>query len=740
MGLKKALICTALLFFWGTIPAKALQFNWGDFDIVSKTFITVGAGWRLEERDDDLVYKTNIEGQELLCAADDCLSLFGDPAPNQRLVDAKGSFSGHLFDNGNLNYDKGELYTALVKMNSDWGVTWNDWLFKANVVGFFDEVNTNFEETHPNTQFQALHSKRSKAIEDRAGKQLKLRSWQLSSTFDAFDKEFFFSVGKSRLRWGESNLTLFNTLDFINPLNAALARQPGFPLKETWAPVELFTIGTDLTEDMSVEFFYQLNWRPTIAEPSGTFFSSLDSLGGGDNAQLTLGQFPEDPDSRYVSQGTLGLFSNSHRTLFIANEKAFGAKDGGQYGLSLRMFLPDFIGGTELGFYYANVHSRLPALSFRAGLDSCARDSMNLLAAINDCNGFNAGAHPESAERCDPRGCDLDAYLAREAMPVDTAQAFMEYPEDLQVFGFSFNTTLFGWSWAGEYAYRPNMPLQVHITDLLFAAVQPSLPEHGFLFADPTALTDINALLGSITNPAAIPRILTLLADLAASGALGPDSANFAIPSAREVAPTMITGYRGIDRVEPGQHIPGYEELKVHQLTLTALKVLVENPIGSENIIFGVEAGATYIQDMPGINEGLVLQGSANFTHPAPGADGTGLAPGQPIGFTFNPTQQTDGFGTDFSWGMRTLIQLDYPNIWDSGVNLKPTLIGFYDVEGITPFPIQNFVEDNLWLIPGVYVEYGDSITGSVIYQHFAGENNQLRDRDSIAMEVTYSF
>lgn len=44
---------------------------------------------------------------------------WGDLEPNQRPVDARGDFSAHLFDDGNLNYDKGGIYTALVKVNAD---------------------------------------------------------------------------------------------------------------------------------------------------------------------------------------------------------------------------------------------------------------------------------------------------------------------------------------------------------------------------------------------------------------------------------------------------------------------------------------------------------------------------------------------------------------------------------------------------------------------------------------------
>lgn len=43
-----------------------------------------------------------------------------------------------------------------------------------------------------------------------------------------------------------------------------------------------------------------------------------------------------------------------------------------------------------------------------------------------------------------------------------TARYFVEYPEDLKVFGFSFNTVLgsSGWALQGEYSYHPDTPLQ----------------------------------------------------------------------------------------------------------------------------------------------------------------------------------------------------------------------------------------------------------------------------------------
>src|SRR5205085_2623314 len=47
------------------------------------------------------------------------------------------------------------------------------------------------------------------------------------------------------------------------------------------------------------------------------------------------------------------------------------ADKGGQYGLAMRYYAENLNNGTELGFYAANYHSRLPYFSTRAGQYGC---------------------------------------------------------------------------------------------------------------------------------------------------------------------------------------------------------------------------------------------------------------------------------------------------------------------------------------------------------------------------------
>src|SRR5690606_12186589 len=50
---------------------------------------------------------------------------------------------------------------------------------------------------------------------------------------------------------------------------------------------------------------------------------------------------------------------------------------------------------------------------------------------------------------------------------IGNGQYYLEYPEDIQLYGLSFSTSLpTGTAWQGEISYRPNAPLQINGTDM----------------------------------------------------------------------------------------------------------------------------------------------------------------------------------------------------------------------------------------------------------------------------------
>ncbi len=703
-------------------PALALNFGWGDFEATWDNRVTLGAAWRMEERDHALLAKLNVPGQQSLCDPDDCISTTGDPEPIRRLVRAEGGFSLTNTDNGNMNYDKHDMVAGLVRLDTKLSFSYQDIFGKITGVGFFDEVNEDFDEIHFNTRWQAVNSKRNRRIERRFAKNAELREYFVGTVFNMpwlGDRDLNISVGNQRLRWGEANLHLFNTLDFINPLDAGLARMPGLDLSSINIPVGLVIAGTELSDTVGVEFFYQYSWEAVRPDPSGSFLATNDTAGSGEYAILGLGQFSEDPDRKFVSNGAASLISSATRTLYPEDEDFGFPEDGGQYGVKLSWYAEDLMGGTELSFYFANYHSRLPYASTFAGDASCTQDAEipgNFASALIACNGFNGSANSSG--------------MGGEPFPVDTMRVFLDYPEDIKHYGISFNSELGSWSIAGEYSFIDDQPIQILQSDLVFASLQNSAPPED-LPIGPLALSD--PLLSAL--PAALSDVVNNLA------AGFPAEGNLVFPSARSVFPDFLSAYRG-RTARPGEYIPGYERVQMGQLAITGVRIFPSsNPIGADQIIWVLEAGLTHVLDMPKVNE-LPFQGAGDFTHPTPGSDGSGQPKGEPVNtLSINPHQQKDGFAEDFSWGMRTLVQVTYNDVFSSGVNILPTLIWFEDISGISPSPMQNYVEGRRLFVPGLFFDFSQSLSGSILYQYHDGETtNLLRDRDNLSISMAYNF
>jgi hypothetical protein len=696
---KKAIAPFATILGIGLLLATgsttAFEFTVGSVEGSLNSKLTVGAGWRVEPRDAGLVGKLNVPGQQSVCKPDDCMSLSNNPAPNQRLLDARGGFAMHEADDGNLNYDKGDLFSALVKLNSSATVHWKDFTAKVSGVAFYDAINHDFRETHENTDYQPRRTRRSENIDDQVGLRAEFREAFVQYEFEIGEQALTFAVGAQRVRWGEANFTVLNTLDVINPQNAILPRQPGFALNELNDPTNVALLDAELVDGVSLEAFYQYDWEAARPEPAGTYFSSADVIGGR-YIQAAPGQFAEDPDGQYQSRIPVSLLTSASRSVRLTEGRA---RNGGQFGARLSWYLENLNDGTELGFYYAKYHSRLPYLSVYEAQQSCMRRATipgSFVAATIACS--NATGIFNGVLQAAPS-------LATEPAPADTERAILAYPENLHMLGLSFNTTAFGWSVSGEYSYRPNLPAQILFSDVLFAGVQQAFPAQ----------------------------------DTAIPSQLLPGLAIVTIPGARTIVPDYISTYRGRtmqngNEFQPGEFIRGWERLEVGQLVVNGLKLL-PSYFGSTDITVAVEGGFTHVIDMP---RGIYFQGQVEGTHPGPGADGTGPAPQTTL--RLNPTQQTDGFATSFSWGVRGLIQLNYTNVLVSGLTIKPTMLLFKDIGGIAPFPAQNYVEGNTWITGGAQFQIGQNIEGTLLYMYFDGSKNALQDRDNVQVSLSYAF
>ncbi len=744
-----------------TWSGSALSFDFELFGVSGSldNSITLGAAWRMEERNPDLIGKSNL--QPGLCTARRSDGSLGNkeghtgmPEPgnigrtcnvttdgsfNQAYVNEPGSFSPNS-DNGNLNYDKKDMVSGAAKWTGDLSFSVGPVGVFLRGIYFFDETNNDFDEYHPDTTLQPRVTRRSDAINDNIGTDFDILDAYLTYGFDVFDRYVSIRVGQQVINWGESAFLIPGSVNNVNTLDVTRLRMPGFDVKELFIPAGMFAISADISDAISMEAFYQYEWVPVVPDQAGSFWSTSDIAGGGTYAMLSFGKAPEDPFGDYDpstnNDDPIGLISSASRTAFVTAPKT--PDDGGEYGLAFKYFATDLNGGTEFGLYYQRYHSRFPIASFNAAQSTCIGDDTNsVVGALNDCGlggpigRLGAGSvtllmaqqglpiPPELQAAAD---ANLRIGLANEPLPVNTAQVFLEYPEDLDMYGFSFNTLLGDWAWSGEVAHRPETPLQIHTTDLFYASVNPAFPN----------------------NSIAIPGVGNL-------------------PNRRLAVPDYVTGYRGKvpGSIQGGEYIPGYELMPTYNLETTFLRTIGgDNFLGADQIIVLMELGATFVDDFPDVTE-LQFNGDGATTHFSNGADGT-VSPRDSADLTNssgdgqantgcsdnfdicrqNPTQQdASAFATEWSYGYRFVSLIRYQDAF-LGINVEPLIGIFGDVSGISPGPGGNFIEGRVTSLLGLRFDYLSEWNGEIRFTDYSGGGigHQQNDRDFISVYVGYQF
>ncbi|MES1944189.1 hypothetical protein PC39_08739 [Salinisphaera sp. PC39] len=698
--------------------AAAYTFDLKGFQGSFTNTVTIGASMRMEDRDPGLIGKSNLNPG--LCVGRDSMGdLQGDtcnsstdPSLNEAYVDAPGAFSVNG-DDGNLNYDKYDIVSGAGKLLSELSLRKGGWNLFVRTLGFFDEANYDFDEYHPDTTFQPRHTPRPDGAEDAMARDFRILDAYLDGGFSVpwlGDRYLRLRVGDQVINWGESAFLLLNSINTLNPPDAPLLRLPGFQIAELLQPLGMATAQMSLTPNVSAEVFYNYEWEPVTVDPVGSFFSTADIAGATDNryAMLSFGKAPEDPDAAYDPADNMddssGTFSSASRTVYF--DEANEARDGGQFGLRLNYFAEWLNNGTEFSLYAMNYHSRFPLVSAYAADSTCINDAtVSLSQALVDCGGPGSGDNGR-------------LMLAGEPLPVDTVRLRFDYPEDIKLYGISWNTTIGNWSFNGEYAYRPNLPLQIQSVDLIFAALQPAFPTNNV--GDPPPPAD----------PAAV------------------------VPNRRAAVPDYIeTLYRG-NTVSPGDYIRGYERMEVGQFNMQFTRTIGgSNWLNADQVIVLLELGFQHIPDFPDLDEFQFNAPNVN-THISNGADDTDsitrdsatLNPGGANctrACRQNPTAATGGFTDDFSWGFRFLMLPRYQSLfWN--VNVEPLLALFGDVDGTSPGPGANFIEDRLQVLTGIRWDYLNAWSGELRYtmqtDMGSDEFHPSRDRDVLSFFVAYEF
>lgn len=399
-----SVICAGLLCV--PMAAEAIQIKAMDGEVEGSLDTTVSAGvsWRTQSRDNDII----------------------------GLANGGRAFSIN-YDNGNLNYDQGDVWSAPLKVTPELELSYKNWGLFARGTYFYDIaiMNTDVDRVNPLTGQQV---ELSPSAERLSGTEFVPLDAYVTGDFDVGDMALTVRGGNQVISWGESTF-IQNGINTINPVDLSRLRAAGAELREGLKPQPMIDFNLSINDQVSVEAFYQFVFRHTEIEPEGTFQSVNDFASPGGNAVFFGFGRPDVPDAPQQLLGA-GRVKPELAPIGVVVPRADDrdAGDQGQFGLAFRYFEPN-LNDTEFGFFWTRLHCRLPVLSAQAG----------------SLVGVATGDYGSSA------------------------RYFREFPEDLDTLGVSFNTVLpkSGVALQGELSYAIDRPLQVDEVELLFAALTP---------------------------------------------------------------------------------------------------------------------------------------------------------------------------------------------------------------------------------------------------------------------------
>ncbi|WP_428309182.1 DUF1302 domain-containing protein [Hydrocarboniphaga sp.] len=819
--------------------ANTFEIPIGDekIDAALNTSITMGGGVRVEGRSDSLIGKSNLNPQ--VCSGPNgayqaCQGLFKNQLfPAQQLVAAPGAASANN-DDGDLNYDKGKVFSAVTKVTSDLNLTFGDFGFFTRAMFFYDAVNENFTETHPNritkdnyldvgrrtsalpvglpnnpavllTQPAALltgliagrpwgqptgdggrvsygpggvvrEKRRDGETLRQIGTDLQLMDAVFYGNLRLWDgHELTLKIGRQLVNWGESTTLVINSINQANPVNANNFNRIGKSIEEVFTPVNMVYGSFEPVTDLSVEAFYQLEWRSVETAAPGSYFSDLDigSHNALNNINVSTGGVAEDPDMVGTPLDT-PVSGLSNTTVTVRRVRDEYPRSGGQFGVALKYYFEGIGSGVQTGLYYMNYHSRLPIGSFYAAHASCARregnplgidanDLLSFLATCPDIPFLHSLTHPG----------DSASDATDNAASLDSPRFQLEYPEDIHLFGISFNTTVGDYSIQGEVAYRPNLPLQVDLQDLGFAALGPTLTrchERSLGCAGSAQLANLG--IGFDANGNAINYGSSDFTD-ADGNSPYPDLISVGIghvPGSARAFPNFVIPYRGglvgentpcptnmrESDYHPGAdcYIRGYEREQVYEFNLSTTRVLSpDNWFHADQIIVVGEWGAEWVPKLPPLDQ-LQFEAPGTYYTASAGADGSG-ADGSRQACSTNPscTVGADGvrfnqhqqdlslFPDEFSWGYRLISIFSYESVLPK-ISLRPILSWSHDVGGTAPGPGGNFIKGRMQADSLLETRYRDFFSVTIGYTRFmgGGSANLMRDRDYVQAYLKYQF
>jgi hypothetical protein len=435
----------------------ALRFEPSDeVTIDLDTTVSYGAMWRVEKRDKDRLYSTtpiDYWPRDASLIDSDLLS--------------EGVMAWNT-DDGNRNFDKGDLTSSRFAAISDFDLAYKNVGIFLRARAFYDAVY--FEETSftgkgfdhyrfpasgagpsacetssvageycgyqdagsiSNTVASgAVNNPKhfSEEAKETNGMDIGFLDAYVYGIFNIGEHSLDLRIGRQAISWGEA-LMLQGGIGFAqNRLDVTAATAPGQQLKEIFLPTGAVYGQIDLTPELTLEAYWQYEWKKSVLMASDTYFAFTDFLTTDlflTNSRFTThcayGSGTTVRNGQGCDNEVIQVYGNPTYSTAAPEIEPDNPED--QFGVALRLLLEN---GSEAGLYYVRYHDRYP--SFWAG---------------NNGGEFYAG--PNGAPVTTP-GLNSGRYT-------------VQYQEGINLIGLTYNTVIGDIQMGFELTWRENQPV-----------------------------------------------------------------------------------------------------------------------------------------------------------------------------------------------------------------------------------------------------------------------------------------
>ncbi|WP_223462139.1 DUF1302 domain-containing protein [Pseudomonas sp. GL-RE-19] len=365
---RSPLVYALAALFSGVPLAQAFEFDTGNPDIRTRWDNTIkySSAWRTKSASDQLT-----EGGATL---------------NQ--------------DDGDRNFNTG-LISSRLDLFSEFDISYQNVGARLSGAAWYDDVyNKKNDNDSPGTvnSYSVDFDHFTDDTRKQHGRQGELLDAFVYGKGDLGEMPVSGRIGQYAMQWGESLFYGMNGIaGGMAPIDVVKALSvPNTQFKEMIRPVQQMSGQLQLTPDVSIGAYYQFEWEANRLPASGSYFSSADFFGEG-NERLFIGA-PVFPGGQPLA-------------FYHGQDK--DAKDSGQGGVQVKWRTENY----DWGVYAIRFHDKSPQLNVRPDF-----------ANLNPVNG-KAGEY------------------------------YWVYPEGIESLGASFSTTLDAFNIAGEISTRWNQPL-----------------------------------------------------------------------------------------------------------------------------------------------------------------------------------------------------------------------------------------------------------------------------------------